>query len=462
MTMLRLVLLVCVAATHAFAARPNIVFIMADDLGWNDVGYHGGKARTPNIDALAERGVKLERFYAYPMCNPARIALMSGLQTVAVVNRVAEEGLPQQSLPLDVKTLPEVFRAAGYQTFMMGKWHIGREHIDYFAHNRGFDHFYGFLNAGIDFYSHIARGGLDWQRNGKSVREEGYSTDLFTEEAIKMLKTRDKNKPSFLYVAYNAVHAPLQAPPAAVDQYANVSNRNKRIYYAMTTRMDDGIGRILQTLEGEGMADNTLVVFVSDNGGAWVADNSPLRGGKVSTFEGGIRVPGVIYMPGALEGGRESQQFVTMHDWLPTLAAAADVPVKHVIELYGKDLWAALRDDKVIENRDFLLGHRGNFAVFEKEWKLVRNNGETYLFRVEEDPSEKNDLKEMHPEIVERLSARIAGVERPGTIVQTSESGRRGGRGARGKRGGGRGGRGRSGAQTEETREPWAEAAARD
>ncbi len=217
-------------------------------------------------------------------------------------------------------SLPRIFREAGYQTFMMGKWRLGRHHVDFFPTGRGFEHFYGFLNAGIDYESHIAQGGLDWQRNGKTVREKGYSTDLLTAEAVKMLKGRDKSKPTFLYLTYNAVHTPLQAPDSALDGYANVSDTAKRTYYAMTSRMDDGIGRVLKTLDEEGMAQDTIVVFVSDNGGARTGDNSPLRGAKTSSFEGGVRVPGALYAPGAIEGG-ETEQFVTVHDWLPTLAA---------------------------------------------------------------------------------------------------------------------------------------------
>ncbi len=471
MRIARILALAALLALPVFSAPPNIVLIVADDLGWNDVGYHGSQNRTPRIDALAEKGVKLERFYAYPMCNPTRRALLTGRSSVAIQGMAAEAGLANGHLPLELGTMPELFREAGYQTYMTGKWHLGNQHVNYFPTHRGFDSFLGFTNAGIDFFTHIARGGLDWQRDGKSVREEGYSTDLITQEAVSRIQGRDASKPLLLYVAYNAVHTPLQAPDKYMDRVADLPEGAPRTYAAMALAMDDGVGRILDTLESEGLDGNTLVVFISDNGGSRAGDNTPLRGGKTQTFEGGIRVPAAAWMKGRIEGGGSSEQYVTMHDWLPTLAAAAGIEVPWASELYGKNLWPALAGGKTIDNDEFLLGHQANFAVFENGMKFVRNRGEDYLFDIENDPHEKTDLKAERPELAARLAAKIDAF--PGSAAVAAQTGR-GGRGGRpggpgARRPGGAGGPGGPGGprglfepQTEETREPYAEAAARD
>ena len=464
MTCLRLTALLALLGLPAFSAPPNIVLIVADDLGWNDVGYHGSKNnRTPNIDALAEKGLKLERFYAYPMCNPTRRALMTGRSAVTIQGMAAKAELANGHLPLELGTMPQLFREAGYQAFMTGKWHLGNQHVDYFPTERGFHSFLGFTNAGIDFFSHIARGGLDWQRDGKSVREEGYSTELFTQEAVNRIRGRDKTKPMLLYVAYNAVHTPLQAPEKYMDRVADLPEGDGRTYAAMALAMDDGVGEILAALESEGIDENTLVVFISDNGGSRAGDNSPLRGGKTQTFEGGIRVPAAVWMKGRIEGRGATEQYVTMHDWLPTFAAAADVEVPWAEKLYGKNLWPALSEGRAIDNDEFLIGHQGNFAVFENGMKFVRNRGEDFLFDIEKDPHETKDLKGEQPELAARLAAEIEAF--PGADAVAAQAGRGPGRGRRpgGPGGAGRpGGRGQFGPQTEETREPWAEAAARE
>ncbi|MCP5115213.1 MAG: sulfatase-like hydrolase/transferase, partial [bacterium] len=198
------ILAVLLPAALAAADHPHVVLIVADDLGWNDVGYHGSEIRTPNIDKLAKSGVMLERFYAYPLCSPTRTALMTGRHSIELGVNGPFAPTAKEGLPLDERLLPQAFSDAGYQTFMTGKWHLGLAHVKYFPQSRGFDHFYGHLGAAVDFYEHVLRGGLDWQRNGKSVREEGYTTDLITAEAVRLLRERDKNKPVLLYITYNA------------------------------------------------------------------------------------------------------------------------------------------------------------------------------------------------------------------------------------------------------------------
>ncbi|MCP5119443.1 MAG: sulfatase-like hydrolase/transferase, partial [bacterium] len=257
-----------------------------------DGGYHGSEIRTPHIDSIASRGIKLERFYAYPMCSPTRAALLTGRSAVELGVHGPISPRAPHGLPTDEHLLPQAFKNAGYQTYMTGKWHLGLGHVNYFPQNRGFDHFYGHLGPSLDYFSRIIAGGLDWQRNGATVREEGYTTELLTAEAVKLIRERDQDRPLLLYVTFNAVHAPLQAPQAYVDRYPNIENPRRRTYAAMTTAMDDGIGRILATLDAEKITADTLILFISDNGGGrGAASNVPLRSGKGSIFEGGIRVP---------------------------------------------------------------------------------------------------------------------------------------------------------------------------
>ena len=483
-----LMLLLLLAVPSVLAAdSPNVILLVADDLGWGDVGYHGGVARTPNIDELASKGLMLERFYAFPMCSPTRAALMTGRSPVELgvdgpIAPASEEGLP-----LDEHLLPQSFRSAGYQAYMAGKWHLGLGHVDYFPHSRGFDHFYGFLGPGIDYFTHINRGGLDWQRDGKSVREEGYSTELLTQEAVELLRRRDKSKPTLLYVAYNAVHNPLQAPERYTDHYAGLDPPRRRIYAGMVEAMDTGIGKILTALEDEGMIDNTIVVFLSDNGATPTGSNEPLRGVKGQTFEGGIRVPAILWWPGVIEGGGKSEQYVTSHDWFPTLAAAAGVEPGVTKPFYGQNLWPALRDGNVLPHKEFIIMCRGNLAYFQDGWKLVRSvesanqtERETMLFHIDEDPSEENNLAAEHPEIVTEIMAKVEAFPKGHSVTGPPQNGDEGrarrrprpgqrpgeaGAGPAGRRPGGRrpaGGRPAAQGETEETREPYAEAAKRN
>ncbi|MCP5114455.1 MAG: sulfatase-like hydrolase/transferase, partial [bacterium] len=334
----------------------------------------------------------------------------------------------------------------------------------------------------LDYFSRINAGGLDWQRNGTTVREEGYTTELLTNEAVKLILERDQDRPLLLYVTFNAVHAPLQAPQAYVDRYQNIENPRRRTYAAMTTAMDDGIGRILAALDVEKITANTLILFISDNGGGrGAASNVPLRSGKGTIFEGGIRVPAAIWWPGTLEGGEASQQYITAHDWLPTLAAAAGIPVGNKKPLYGQNLWAALRAGKIEQHDDFLIGNRGSYTLFHKNWKLVRTTVpgsdeiETLLFDVNVDPEEKDDLAADHPELVTKLTAAIEAFPK-GTSVTGGDPGQRRARrpeGVKPRPGEGRQAEGRPGRRprpgmgtaalvTEESRPPYAEAAHRD
>ncbi len=403
------------------AGQPNVVIFLADDLGWGNVGYHGSEGQTPHIDRLAREGVRFEQFYSYPVCSPTRAGLLTGRSPMrygivySVVRPWANYGLP-----LDEHILPQTFKAAGYQTAITGKWHLGHAHVKQLPHLRGFDHFYGHVNGAIDYYTHEREGGIDWQRNGESVREEGYSTDLLAAEANRFIEGRDRNRPLFLYVPFNAPHGPLQAPPGGlIKKYSKISNERRRTYLAMVEAMDAALGRVLATLEKQGMAENTLVLFLSDNGGplGQGASNLALRAGKGTTFEGGIRVPALMHWPAGLKGGRNLNQVMTVLDVLPTLAAAAGLRPGNVKPLDGRNMWPAITTGQISPREDlfFAVGpdETLHLGVRRGEWKLVREiskserNEKNYLFNIADDPNESADLSAKRPDLVKELVAAV-------------------------------------------------------
>lgn len=403
------------------AGQPNVVIFLADDLGWGNVGYHGSEGQTPNIDRLAREGVRFEQFYSCPVCSPTRAALLTGRSPMrygivySVVRPWANYGLP-----LDEHILPQTFKAAGYQTAITGKWHLGHAHVKQLPHLRGFDHFYGHVNGAIDYYTHEREGGIDWQRNGESVREEGYSTDLLAAEANRFIERRDGNRPLFLYVPFNAPHGPLQAPPGGlIKKYSKISNERRRTYLAMVEAMDAALGRVLATIEKQGMAENTLVLFLSDNGGplGQGASNLALRAGKGTTFEGGIRVPALMHWPAGLKGGRSLNQVMTVLDVLPTLAAAAGLRPGNVKPLDGRNMWPAITTGQISPREDlfFAVGpdETVHLGVRRGEWKLVREiskserNEKNYLFNIADDPNESADLSAKRPDLLKELVAAI-------------------------------------------------------
>ena len=277
--------------------RPNIVILVADDLGWADVGYRGSDIETPNLDRLAQEGMRLERFYTLPICTPTRAALMTGRDPMKLGAAYAGfQPWDNGGVSPAEHFMPESFKAAGYETAMVGKWHLGRSIQQHTPRARGFDHFVGHLNTQIDYNDFTVAGGYDLQENGASIKREGvYATDLHGDEAVRFLTDlRDPEKPFFLYVPFLAPHSPMQAPKALEDKYPHRPNRPlpAKTYAAMVDSLDQAIGRILDALETEGVADNTIVLFFSDNGGieAFGASNKPLRGGKLTAFEGGVRV----------------------------------------------------------------------------------------------------------------------------------------------------------------------------
>jgi arylsulfatase B len=406
--------------TAAPPNAPNVLILLADDLGWHDVGYHDSEIRTPNIDRLASEGVRFERAYSFPVCSPTRSGLMTGRSPMRLgVAYTVIRPWSQYGVPVTERFMPQALHDAGYQTAITGKWHLGHAYKKFLPRARGFDHAYGHVNGAIDYFTHERDGGLDWNRNGKSVREEGYSTFLLGAEAERFIKQRDRARPFFLYVPFNSPHAPLQAPAEYLSKYNSIVDPQRRSFAAMTDAMDTTIGRLLATLKDEGVADNTLVLFFSDNGGPTGngATNTPLRGAKATTFEGGIRVPAIMRFPGSLKAGSVSRQVITMMDYFPTLAGACGVAPANKLPFDGKNLWTGITGSKVQAREDLFFVHEGpaqvHLAVHHGEWKLVRQEPRrgaprNYLFHIEEDPTETNDVASKNPKVVDELVRGIA------------------------------------------------------
>ncbi len=403
------------AATARAAMPPNVIIFLADDLGWHDVGYHGSEIRTPVIDQLAKDGLRLERCYAYPVCSPTRSALMTGrspmrLGTAYHVIR------PWLDFGVSTKEhfMPETFRAAGYQTAILGKWHLGHSRREYWPNSRGFDYAYGHVNGELDYFTHLRDGGLDWHKNGVALKEEGYTTDLLGAAGERWIRGRDKTKPFFLYMPFNAPHAPLEATPELLAPYAEVKDPKRRTYCAMVAGMDRAMGRVLKTLEDEGLAKDTLVLFMSDNGGPvnFGATNTPLRGAKGTCYEGGIRVPAVIRYPGRVKAGTESQQFIHAMDMLPTLAAAVGIKTANQLPLDGLNVWPELAKGKVRERENVVFAIENpsgpTLALYDKGWKLIRPaKGKDELYRTYDDPREEKNLAETNAAKVVELARKL-------------------------------------------------------
>ncbi len=399
--------------------QPNIVIVVADDLGWNDVGFHGSEIQTPTLDRLAHDGIIFDRFYTYSLCSPTRAGLMTARSSMrtgiiySVIRPWANYGLA-----LGEHLMPQSFRAAGYQTAIIGKWHLGHDHVNLLPHNRGFDVFYGHVNGAIDYWSHKRNSAVDWERNGVTVQTEGYSTHLLGEQAVRFIENRDPVQPFFLYLPFNAPHGPLQAPESAIAKYDQVKDTKRRTFAAMVDVLDSTVARVMQTLQREGLDKNTIVLFLSDNGGEdqLGADNRPLRDGKASVFEGGIRVPAFIRWPTVLPSGQTSHQVMTVLDVFPTLAEAAGVPVLSTKPLDGKSLWPDIvkGETRAREDLFFAVEDRGlHHAVIHGRWKLVQIQKasacatSSFLFDLETDPNETADLAQENPDLVRMLAERI-------------------------------------------------------
>lgn len=405
------------------ARKPNIVIILADDLGWNDVGYHGSEIRTPNIDRFARQGVQLDRFYVEPLCSPTRAGLLTGRHPLRMgVGCGVIMPWRKHGLPLDERTIAEVLADAGYRRRgCFGKWHLGHSHVKYHPLRRGFTHYYGCYNGAIDYFTKKREGELDWHRGYGPAREEGYSTDLITREAVAFVEGSSADEPFFLYVPYNAPHSPLQAPRERIDKYAGIADEKRRTYAAMVDIMDEGVGKILAAIEAKGVVDDTFVLFLSDNGGGIAALDDPLRGGKATVFEGGIRVVAAVRWPaGGVGGGKKVDAVMGLIDVMPTAMRLAGVADHKGKPLDGIDVldWMSGKRRKGPDRTWFgFVGYRkiDQIAVIDGEWKLTYKGprileskdlsaeAEVHLFRINEDPNEKTDVAAENPKVVKAM-----------------------------------------------------------
>jgi len=444
-----------IASSQTVDLRPNIIVMVADDLGWADVGFHGNtEIDTPSLDRLAREGMELNRFYTTPICSPTRAELMTGRDAMrlgmaySVVMPWDNHGVsPEEHF------MPESFLAAGYQTAMMGKWHLGHSLPGHHPNNRGFEEFVGHLHTEVGFYPPFSReGGNDFQRNGKPITDlpaDTYETFLMGDEVARYIKERDKSRPFFIYMPFIAPHTPFDAPQDLQDKYKDINTdleparsigtdgtrlmskillqpSARPMYAAVTDGMDQAIGNVLNTLDEEGLADNTIVLFHSDNGGASYsvggADNVPLRGGKGDAYEGGIRVVSVMRWPEKIKPSTKLTDIMTVMDVFPTLAEAAGVEPQNVRKFDGRSLWKSIsegapapRDDFVFFISEIPMKDYFNITGFNDEWKLVQIvdqkqtivTVENELFRLSEDPFEHNDLSEQYPEIVDMIAKKI-------------------------------------------------------
>ncbi|MBA4030411.1 MAG: arylsulfatase [Planctomyces sp.] len=403
------------------APRPNIVYILADDLGAFDVGWRGSRIKTPHLDSLAESGAKLEQFYVLPVCSPTRAALLTGRYPIryglqsGVVRPWADYGLP-----LEERLLPQALKTAGYETAIVGKWHLGHFRREYLPTSRGFDHQYGHYNGALDYFTHDRDGGHDWHRNDRASYDEGYSTHLIAKEAVQVVQRRDRKQPLFLYVPFNAVHSPLQVPENYAEPYGEFK-KQRRAYAGMLTALDEAVGQIVQAIESQGETGNTLFIFSSDNGGpnpGQVTDNGSLRAGKGTLYEGGVRVCAFASWRGHIQPGTVVDEPIHIVDWYPTLLKLAGGSGEQVLPLDGRDIWPTITGKAPSPHEEIVLNITpGDGAIRAGDWKLVWHGGrrgnarnakaEYELYNLRDDPEEKRDLATVEPEKLEELKTRF-------------------------------------------------------
>ena len=410
--------------------RPNILFILADDLGWGDVGYHGSEIRTPNIDRLRNSGVELDQHYVCPMCTPTRACLLTGRHP-GRFGRHATAPSNEPVLPDGYKTLASHLRDFGYDTGLFGKWHLGSS--TRFAPNKyGFNTSYGSLAGGVDPYSHLYKKGpysMTWHRDGELVNERGHVTDLIANEAVGWIGSR--KQPWFCYVPFTAVHIPVKAPQAWIDRYEHGRydddrgrDRSYKEYAAYTSQMDHATGRLLEAVRESCEFENTIVIFASDNGAIpsnpqasvdkypgyqeakpRLGSNLPLRGQKAQLYEGGIRTPTIISWPGTLKPAKLDQP-VHIVDWMPTFIRMMGGGPDPLWD--GVDIWPLVSLERKSIERIIFWNFRGTeFALREGDWKLISGRNGTELFNIRQDPYEKKNLAAEKTEIVERMMEQI-------------------------------------------------------
>lgn len=435
---------------------PNILLIVSDDQGYHDLGCCGNaQIKTPHLDRLAKEGVRLTNFYVtWPACTPSRASLLSGRypQRNGIYDMIRNEAPDygkkytaseyavtfERIGGMDVRELllPQVLKRAGYTSGIFGKWDLG-VHKRFLPLARGFDDFYGFVNTGIDYYTHERYGVPSMYRNNQPTEADKgtYCTNLFQREALRFLR-QNRDRPFFLYVPFNAPHSAsnldpdIRSAPQAPEKYqamypdlhdgtvsrvrdgkplevATPEARRLR-YVASVTCMDDAIGGLLDELHKSGLAEHTIVIFMSDNGGGGGADNSPLRGGKAMMFEGGIRVPCLVRWPGRVPAGSVCDEFLTALEIFPTLVNAAGLPLPEGVVLDGFDMADVLAGKAASPRREMFWQRREDRAARVDRWKWVDSQQGSGLFDLSSDVGEKHDLSAEQPDVLAMIKARFA------------------------------------------------------
>jgi arylsulfatase A-like enzyme len=426
-----LLLPAAISLAAAPAKQPNIVFILADDLGYGDLGCYGNKnIKTPNIDSLAKCGMRFTNFHVNaPVCSPTRAGFLTGRSHVRCgVDEVLTPGpgKDEAGLPVNETTVAELLKKGGYTTGIFGKWHLGYAE-KFNPVNRGFDRFIGHLSGFLDYHSHVnPKVGVDWMDGLKPTEGKGYSTDLIGNNSVEFVKA-NKEKPFFLFISHQAPHSPYQGPEdgplmewkdgKAVKTSEAKQDKDERDakYIKMVERMDKTIGDLIDAMDEEGLTDNTLVMFVSDNGPSYLAGSAGgLNGGKHTLLEGGIRVPAVAFWPGKIKQGVVTDQPATILDLFPTFLGLAGVKPPSDLELDGIDIGSLLLQGAALPKRTLCWRYLDNVAAMDGKWKLMgqydRKTRQTnfsgkavQLYDLAADPAEKVDLAAGHPEIVGKL-----------------------------------------------------------
>ena len=416
----------------AQSARPNILFIVADDLGWSDVGWHGGFSKTPHLDKLVREGIELDQHYVQPVCTPTRTALMSGRYPGRFgPHALAPSNL--RALPLGTVTLASALQSLGYRTYQSGKWHLGSR-PEWGPTAFGFDHGYGTLTGAADPWTHKYRAGNPyedtWHRDGKLFHEEGNATELVAGEALRRIE--EKQSPWFVYVPFHAVHTPVDAPDEFKRLYDGVkfhddpAKRDSRLRMAaMVSQLDAKVGQFVAALERTGQRENTLILFSSDNGGieslqnAYVgkvghsplnSENDPLRGQKNTLYEGGIRVCAFANWPGKLSPRKHTSPMHVV-DWFPTIAHVVGYQPETELKWDGINQWPLLtaKAERPAERSIYIAMRSGARALRHRDWKLiVAAGGKAELYNLAADPYEKEDLATSEPAKLAQLRELLA------------------------------------------------------
>jgi arylsulfatase A-like enzyme len=406
------------AAATAATRRPNIIVILADDLGYGDLGFQDSKdIPTPNLDQLARSGVRFTNAYvSHPFCSPTRAGLLTGRYQ----QRFGHENNPVYNprdevsgLPIEETTLPQVLAKAGYATGLVGKWHLGAA-PKFHPMKRGFTEMFGFLGGGHDYFKAQLEGEpreylIPIQRSGEPVRESEYLTDAFSREAAAFVE-RHRARPFFLYLAYNTPHTPLQVSEKYLDRFRNVADLKRRSYAAMVSSLDDGVGKVMDALRRTQLESDTLVLFLSDNGGppaANASNNGPLRAAKGTVYEGGVRVPFLARWKGKLKPGVYREPVISL-DIFPTAAIAAGADPAALTPLDGVDLLPHLNGESNRPPHESLFWRTGggvSYAVRQGNWKLVKASGSAApeLYDLASDVGESRDLAPTEQAAVSKL-----------------------------------------------------------